>query len=89
VPTISESGFPGYDLTGWYGLLAPAATSGGIVELLNGEIRKIVQSPDIQEKFANLGLDATGSTPERFKEIMRAQIQTLAKIIKDAGVKTE
>ena len=56
---------------------------------VRGEIRKIVQSPDIQEKFAGLGLDATGSTPERFKEIMRAQIQTLAKIIKDAGVKTE
>jgi len=89
VPTISESGFPGYDLTGWYGLLAPAATSSAIVELLNGEIRKIVQSSDIQEKFANLGLDATGSTPERFKEIMRAQIQTLAKIIKGAGIKPE
>lgn len=89
VPTIAESGFPGYDITPWYGLLVPAATPAGIVKLLHTEISKIMQSPEIQTRFEGLGFEATASTPERFREVMRTEIQLAAKIIKDAGIKPD
>ena len=89
VPTIAESGFPGYDLTPWYGLLAPAATPSAIVKPLSVEIGKLLQSPDVQAAFGTMGLDATASTPERFRQIMQEAITTAAKIIKDVGIKIE
>lgn len=89
LPTIAESGFPGYDVTAFYGLLAPAATPSAIVKSLNVEIRKILQLPDVQGKAAPFGLEATASTPEDFKEIMRAEIEKWAKVIKEAGIKPE
>ena len=89
LPTIAESGIPGYDITAWYGVLAPAATPQAIVRGLSVELGKILELPDVQAAFAGLGLEPTPSTPERFREIMRQEIQTSAKIIKDAGIKVE
>jgi tripartite-type tricarboxylate transporter receptor subunit TctC len=89
VPTIAESGYPGYDITPWYGFAAPGATPTVIVKALSVEIGRILQSPDVQASLANLGLDATSSTHERFREIMRGTIETSAKIIKDVGIKLE
>ena len=89
VPTIAESGYPGYDITPWYGFAAPGATPAVIVKALSVEIGNILKSSDVQASFANLGLDATSSTPERFREIMRGAIDTSAKIIKDVGIKLE
>ena len=89
VPTIAESGFPGYDVTPWYGFLAPAATPAAVVKLLNAEVSKILQAPDVQARFEALGFEAVASTPERFRDVLRSEIQLAAKIIKDAGIKPE
>ena len=89
LPTIAESGLPGYDVTPWYGVLVPAGTSGPIIKRLNAEIAQVLRSPDIQEKFAVQGLDATASTPERFRQIMQAEIQKWAKVIQQAGIKAQ
>jgi tripartite-type tricarboxylate transporter receptor subunit TctC len=87
VPTLAEAGVPGYDITPWYGLVAPAATPVSIVKGLSVEVGRILQLPDVQTTFANLGLEASPSTPERFREIMLADIAIATKIIKDAGIK--
>jgi tripartite-type tricarboxylate transporter receptor subunit TctC len=89
VPTIAESGYPGYDITPWYGLAAPAGTPPTIITALSAEIGRILQAPDVQAAFANQGLDATASSPEKMREIVRAAIATSAKIIKDVGIKVE
>jgi tripartite-type tricarboxylate transporter receptor subunit TctC len=89
VPTIAESGYPGYDITPWYGIAAPAATPRAIVNALAAEVAKNLQQPDVQAAFANLGLEATSSTPERFRAIVRDAIATSSKIIKDVGIKVE
>ncbi len=89
LPTIAESGFAGFDVTPWYGVLAPAATPAVIITLLNVEIGRILQLPDIQAMYAAQGLEATGSTPERFKQIMQAEIEKWAKVIKEANIKAE
>src|SRR5688572_11233474 len=87
VPTLAESGVAGYDITPWYGLVAPAATPARIVKGLSVEVGKILQLPEVQATFANLGLDATPSTPERFREIMLSDIAIATKIVRDAGIK--
>ena len=87
VPTLAEAGVTGYDITPWYGLVAPAGTPAAIVRGLSAEVGRILQLPDVQTTFANLGLEASGSTPERFREIMQADIATATKIVKDAGIK--
>lgn len=89
LPTIAESGFPGFDVTPWYGVLAPGATPAAIVTALNLEIGRILQLPDVQAKFAAQGLEVTASTPERFKQIIQTEIEQSAKVIKDAGIKPE
>lgn len=87
VPTVAEAGIAGYDITPWYGLVAPAATPVAIVKGLSVEVGKILQLPDVQATFANLGLEATPNTPERFREIMQGDIAIATKIVKDAGIK--
>ncbi len=89
VPTVAESGYPGYDFTPWYGIAAPAGTPRSIVLGLNAGLGKIVQLPEVQSALAAQGLDAAGSTPERLREIVREAIATCAKIIKDVGIKVD
>ena len=89
IPTIAESGLPGYDVTPWYGILAPAGTPGRIVKALATEIGRIVQSPEIQERLAVQGFEATLSTPDQFRNIMRAEIDKWAKVIRDAGIQAQ
>lgn len=89
LPTIAESGFPGFDVTPWYGIVAPAKTPSAIVRLLNTEIGKVLQFPDVQANFASQGLEATGSTPERFRTVMAEETKLWARVIKDAGIKPE
>ncbi len=87
LPTIAESGFPGFEATSWFGLLAPAGTPAPIVGKLHQEIIKIVAQPDIREKLAQLGLDAAGNPPDEFAAIIKADTAKWAKVIKDAGIK--
>ncbi len=89
VPTVAEAGVPGYELTVWFGLVAPAGTPREIVAKLNAEVLKILAMPDVRERFLAQGVEPVGSTPEQFGEHIRAQMAKWAKVVQDAGVKAE
>jgi len=89
VPTVAESGYPGFDITPWYGYMVPVATPKSIVKLLNVEIGKILGMPDVQVAFATKGLEATPSTPERLHQIMLEEEARWAKVIKEANIKAQ
>ena len=89
VPTVSEAGVPGYELTVWFGLVAPAGTPKEIVQKLNAEVMKILAMPDVRERFLAQGVEPQGSTPEQFAEHIKTQMSKWAKVVKDAGVKAE
>jgi tripartite-type tricarboxylate transporter receptor subunit TctC len=87
VPTIAESGVPGYEARNWYGMLAPAGTPRAIVVKLNKEVVSILQDPKISRLIANRGAEAEGSTPEEFGRYVRSEIAKWSKVIKQAGLK--
>jgi tripartite-type tricarboxylate transporter receptor subunit TctC len=86
VPTVAESGVPGFEAGSWYGLLAPAATPRPIVERLNREIVRILQMPDVRERFATEAFDVPSDTPEQFASHIKADVVKWAKVVKDAGI---
>jgi tripartite-type tricarboxylate transporter receptor subunit TctC len=88
-PTVSESGLPGYNVTGWYGFYAPAGTSPQIVKRLNDEARKGLFSADVKEKLEKTGNDPVVSTPEEFVAFMRVEIAKWAKVVKSANIRVE
>ena len=85
VPTIAESGVPGYETGSWYGVIVPAQTPSDVVATLHREVVKIVRTPEIKEKFAMEGSDAVGSTPQEFAELMKNEIQKWAKLAPTLG----
>ena len=89
VPTISESGVPGYESVQWYGVLAPAQTPKEIVARLHRELVAILQSSDVKERFAADGGDAGGNTPEEFARYIRSETEKWAKVARSAGIKQE
>jgi len=86
LPTISESGFPGFEATSWYALLAPAGTPAPIVNKVHQEVLKGLAQPDLRAKFAKLGLDTVGNSPAELAAIIKSDIGKWAKLIKDAGI---
>ena len=86
VPTASEAGVPGYNVTSWNGIFAPVGTPKEVVDILNPAIRAAVAEPDVKEKFAKLGVRAEGSTPEELKQRLKADIEKWAAVIKKAGI---
>ena len=88
-PTIAESGVPGFDATSWQGIVAPAATPSAIVTLLNTEIRRALQSPEIGARLASEGSSPGDTTPEEFGAYIRREIEKWRKVIKTSGIKTE
>lgn len=89
VPTIASAGYAGLDGDGWIGALVPAGTPKDIVALLNREIAKVVNSPDMKERFASLGIDPVGGTPEAFTKQMRAEDEKWAKVIRAGNIKAK
>jgi|CXWL01.1.fsa_nt_gi tripartite-type tricarboxylate transporter receptor subunit TctC len=89
VPTVAEAGVPGYELSVWFGVLAPAGTPRDIVGRLNTEIVKLLNSPEVKERFAKQGVEVRTSSPEQFGEFVRAEVGRWAKVIKDAGIKAD
>ena len=89
VPTVSESGYPGYDVNASYSVLAPAATPAPFVTRLSTEIGKLVRSPDIKERFASLGIEPVGSTPDQLAGFLQAELSKWAKLAKTLGPITE
>ena len=89
VPTVAESGIPGYDVTNWFGVSAPAKTPRAIIERLNSEIVRALNSPDLRERLTSQGGDPVGNTPEQFTAFVQNEIVKWAKVIKAAGIKGE
>ena len=87
VPTISESGVPGFVATNWYGLFAPAATPREVLAKINADTNRAISAPDIREKIINSGGEPTGGGSEEFAAFVRAEIARAAKTIKDASIK--
>ena len=89
VPTLAESGFPGFEVVSWYGILAPAGTPRDIVRKLNAEINRILALPRVRERLAALGAEPTGGTPEEFAATIKADTARWAKVVADAGIRIE
>ena len=89
VPTIAESGIPGFEAVGWFGMVAPAGTPREIVAKLNSEIVRILGLPDVKERISGLGADITTSTPEEFDRFNRAQIAMWGKVVKFSGARAD
>ena len=89
LPTVSESGVPGYENSTWFGLLAPAGTPAAVLNKLNAELVKASQSPDIVDRLAPDGGEPVGSTPEQFGRHLALEIARWRKVVKDAGIKVE
>jgi tripartite-type tricarboxylate transporter receptor subunit TctC len=89
LPTISEAGVPGYELSIWFGFLVPAGTPPRIVERLNGEIVGILKSKEARESLLAQGFDTAASTPAEFTAYLKAEIARYGRIVKDAGIATE
>ena len=87
MPTMAESGLPGFEVVGFFGVMAPAATPREIVAQLNGEIAKVLARPDIKERFASQALEPPSRTPEQFGDYIRSEAVKWGKLIRDAGIK--
>ena len=86
VPTVAESGLPGFEVVGWFGIFAPAGTPAPIVAKLNKEINAALRSSDIQQRFASQGLIPGGGTPEDLGRFLRAEMAKWGALIKEAGI---
>ena len=87
VPTMAESGFPGFEATTWYGLAGPAKMPAGMAKRMNEDVNKVMLMPDVMEKLAASGAQDGGGSTEKFGEFMHAEQIKWAKIIKEGGVK--
>ena len=89
VPTVAESGLPGFEAGAWYGLLAPGATPRPIVERLNSEVVRILRLPDIQQKLRGEGYELPADTPEQFAAVIRAELAKWAPIVRESGLRPD
>ncbi len=89
VPTLAEAGFPGFEMTTWYGLLVTGGTPRPIVDRLAAELTRILRMPDVQARLRGLGGEPGALTPEQFAEMNRAEYERMGKLIRDANIKAE
>jgi tripartite-type tricarboxylate transporter receptor subunit TctC len=89
IPTIAESGLPGFDSWNWFGIFGPAGTPRAVVDRVNGEMNRILADPAVRERFSQLGFEITGSTPAEFAAVVLSEAQKWSKVIRDANVKPE
>ena len=87
LPTVAEAGFPGFEATSWFALLAPKGTPKAIVEKVRAESLKVLADPEMVKKFAVIGLEPVGSTGEQTRAAIATDIPKWGKVIKDAGIK--
>jgi tripartite-type tricarboxylate transporter receptor subunit TctC len=86
VPTIAESGFPGYEISSWQGVFAPGGTPPDIVGKINGELVRMLHTPDVQTRIRREGAEPVGSSPEQFTTRVKNEIEKWAKVAKAAGI---
>ena len=89
IPTIAESGLPGFDAVSWFALFAPANTPKPIIDKWQAEVRRILKLPDVAKRLADAGLDAVGGTPDELATYQKSEISKWAKVVKDSGAKAD
>jgi tripartite-type tricarboxylate transporter receptor subunit TctC len=89
LPTVAESGLPGYEAVGWFGLLAPAATPRPLVERLSADSNRVLADREVRARMAALGADPSGNTPEEFARFIRDDQAKWAKLMREAGIRPE
>jgi tripartite-type tricarboxylate transporter receptor subunit TctC len=89
IPTVSEAGVPGYEHTGWFGIMAPAGTPKEIVDKLNAEIRAMVARPDVKAYWEKQGTETMSLTPAESEAFLRAELEKWTKVVKTANIKLE
>jgi tripartite-type tricarboxylate transporter receptor subunit TctC len=89
VPTVAEAGLPKFEVTTWYGILAPAGTPGPIIERLNGELGKIMHSSELKPRLEALATDPVTSTPGEFADLIRREIAKWGEVVREAGIKAD
>jgi tripartite-type tricarboxylate transporter receptor subunit TctC len=92
VPTVAESGFPGYNGSNWYGMLAPANTPREIVQVLNTTLHKVLQEPELRAQLEAQGLDARPTTPEEFTKLIQADVEkwgAVSKVLKESSARSQ
>jgi tripartite-type tricarboxylate transporter receptor subunit TctC len=89
LPTIAESGLPGFDISTWFGVFVPAGTPRPVVDRLHAEFARALAAPDVREKMLALGAEPVGSTPEQFAAYVKAEAAKYAKLVKTSGAKVD
>jgi tripartite-type tricarboxylate transporter receptor subunit TctC len=89
IPTIAESGFPGFEATSWFGVLVPVGTPKPIIGRLNQDIHKSLQNPVVVKRLADLGFDIVYGSPEQFSAYIQTEIKKWAKVVKASGAKAD
>jgi tripartite-type tricarboxylate transporter receptor subunit TctC len=89
LPTVGESGVPGFELIAWYNMFAPAGTPRAVVKQLNAEINRMLEDPQVRERFHSLGVAPLSGTPEALGERLKFEVARWAKLIKEAGIKLQ
>jgi tripartite-type tricarboxylate transporter receptor subunit TctC len=89
LPTIAESGLPGYDVSLWWGIFAPAKTPRPAIERLNAEINRILATDEMKKRFADFGAEATPASADAFTAMFKREIAMWSKVVKDANIKAE
>lgn len=89
LPTLSESGMPGFELLSWYGIWGPAGLPASVTDRLNAEIRKAVQAATLQAKFAEMSFVPALSTPSEFRQMIADDLANIGKAVKEAGIRID
>jgi tripartite-type tricarboxylate transporter receptor subunit TctC len=89
LPTVAESGVPGYQASNWYGFAAPAKTPRAIIDKLNREFARIMAAPDVREKLLNVGMEPATTTPAQYTEFVKSEIIKWTRVVKTAGIRAE
>jgi len=89
LPTIAEAGLPGFEVSVWYGMVAPAATPRAIIKKLNAHIVHILNMPDVRERVVSTGAEVVGNTPEQFAAEIKAEVEKWAKVVRESGIATD
>ena len=89
IPTVDEAGVPGYQVSVWFGVVAPAATPKDVVARLNAEINRVIGLPEVKERFGQSGIEIVGGSPDVFERQIREQVATWGKVVKEANIKSD
>ena len=89
VPTVSESGLPGFDVTSWYGVFAPAALPKNLVAKINGDVTALLETPDMRQRLDQLGADPAPMSPDEYSKFVRTEVDKWAKVVRASGARVD